>query len=146
MSAGDLARVLAVEKCCYAFPWSAGMFLEDLANPDAAIDLLWRGEELAGYLCSWLVAGELHILNLTTAPAFRRHGLAAALLGHVLEREGRRGMAQAFLEVRVGNAPAIGLYRAIGFETVGRRRSYYPDGEDALVMTWRRASPRPEQG
>jgi ribosomal-protein-alanine N-acetyltransferase len=44
-----------------------------------------------------------------------------------------------FLEVRISNAPAIGLYEAAGFEPVGRRHAYYPAtsrgmAEDALVM------------
>ena len=50
----------------------------------------------------------------------------------------RRGLG-AFcmtLEVRAGNAPAIALYRAFGFETVGRRPRYYQDPEeDACLMT-----------
>ncbi len=43
-------------------------------------------------------------------------------------------MRDLFLEVRVGNAAAIALYRAFAFEQVTIRKRYYPDGEDALVM------------
>jgi ribosomal-protein-alanine N-acetyltransferase len=39
------------------------------------------------------------------------------------------------LEVRRGNAPAIALYRSLGYREVGVRPRYYAeDGEDALVM------------
>ena len=41
---------------------------------------------------------------------------------------------QAFLEVRVSNAPAISLYKKFGYEPYGIRARYYEDGEDALVM------------
>ena len=49
------------------------------------------------------------------------------------------GAAQAFLEVRVSNAPAIALYEEAGFVRIARRAAYYPAGadgvrEDALVM------------
>jgi RimJ/RimL family protein N-acetyltransferase len=38
--------------------------------------------------------------------------------------------------VRTSNAPAIALYRKLGFEEVGLRRGYYLDtGEDAYLMT-----------
>ena len=40
----------------------------------------------------------------------------------------------AVLEVRVSNAAAIGLYRSLGFESLGTRRAYYQDGEDALLF------------
>ena len=38
------------------------------------------------------------------------------------------------LEVRVGNEPAIRLYRSLGLEIVDLIRGYYSDGEDAYVM------------
>lgn len=39
------------------------------------------------------------------------------------------------LEVRTGNAAARALYAGAGFAEVGRRRRYYTDGEDAVLMT-----------
>ena len=40
------------------------------------------------------------------------------------------------LEVRESNTPAIGLYRKLGFEEVGRRKGYYTNPkEDAILMT-----------
>jgi ribosomal-protein-alanine N-acetyltransferase len=39
------------------------------------------------------------------------------------------------LEVRVSNHVAMGLYRKLGFQDGGIRKSYYTDNfEDALVM------------
>lgn len=38
------------------------------------------------------------------------------------------------MEVRVSNVAAIGLYKSLGFEFLGRRRAYYDDGEDALLF------------
>jgi ribosomal-protein-alanine N-acetyltransferase len=49
-----------------------------------------------------------------------------------------RGASAVFLEVDVGNAPALALYRSAGFLVAGRRRAYYraPDGtlSDALIL------------
>ena len=45
------------------------------------------------------------------------------------------GIGRTVLEVRAGNAPALGLYRSSGFVQCGRRTAYYADtGEDALVL------------
>ena len=43
-------------------------------------------------------------------------------------------MDKAFLEVREGNSSAILLYRSCGFKAAGRRKNYYSNGEDALLM------------
>lgn len=134
MTPADLEPVLAVERQCYSHPWSPDFFLQELGNPFAAVDLLWLDGDLAGYLCSWLIHGELHVLNLATAPAFRRRGIGAALLHRAIEHANRQGAEKAFLEVRVSNEAAVDLYRRFGFRTISRRPSYYPDGEDAWVM------------
>jgi ribosomal-protein-alanine N-acetyltransferase len=134
MTDEDLEQVLAVERLCHAFPWSTELFRRELDNPLSTVDLLWIREHLAGYLCSWFVSGELNILNVATAPVFRRRRVAGRLLHHVLDRSCRQGLEKAFLEVRLSNEGAIALYQAFGFRTIGRRSHYYPDGEDALVM------------
>ena len=46
--------------------------------------------------------------------------------------------AACFLEVDRGNAPAVTLYRSLGYEVAGERRNYYQAGSlgdgTALVM------------
>jgi ribosomal-protein-alanine N-acetyltransferase len=39
------------------------------------------------------------------------------------------------LELAATNAPALALYQGLGFVVVGRRSRYYPDGEDALLLS-----------
>ena len=39
-----------------------------------------------------------------------------------------------FLEVAEDNADARKLYTSLGFVEVGRRKRYYANGDDALVM------------
>ena len=134
MKQGDLELVLDLEKACHRNPWSLQVFEEELANDLSSVDLLWVRGLLAGLHCYWSFSGEMHILNLATAPGFRRQGLARLLLAVGLGRELEKGLDRAFLEVRKGNEPAIALYRSFGFTVIGHRRQYYPDKEDALVM------------
>jgi len=134
MQPSDLTRVIEIENLCYPNPWSEELFVRELDNPLAAVDLLWLEGELAGYLCSWLVSGELNILNVAVSPCFRRRGAAASLLRHVIEKSRLQGLERAFLEVRIGNSGAIALYRSFGFKEISLRKGYYPDGEDAMVM------------
>ncbi len=92
----------------------------------------------AGFVLARLAAGEGEILTVAVARASRRTGLGWQLMDAVL-RELHSERAEAlFLEVDESNAPALGLYRRLGFREVGKRPAYYEHGEGtksgALVM------------
>lgn len=80
------------------------------------------------------VADEAEVLTLAVIPAMRRRGVAATLLRQAMTEAVARGAGALFLEVSTRNAAAQALYRRFGFTEVGRRRRYYPDGSDALVL------------
>jgi [ribosomal protein S18]-alanine N-acetyltransferase len=91
-----------------------------------------------GFLLAWLIADELEVLTVATAPDARRRGVGAALVRAALAAASAARCRAVLLEVRRGNTPAIALYRAHGFSAVGLRRRYYQDNdEDALLMTLR---------
>lgn len=133
----DLPAVLLVERACYPHPWNAEQFLQELNSPVATVDLLWADGQLAGYICFWLIAGEMQILNVATAPEWRRRGVAGRLLEHAIVRCHAVGLESAWLEVRAGNRAAIFLYHQHGFVADVTRKGYYRDGEDALLMVRR---------
>ncbi|WP_149538407.1 GNAT family N-acetyltransferase [Siccirubricoccus phaeus] len=120
-----------------AFPpaeaWGADALRLMLEMP-GAFALHLPGE---GFILARAAGGEAEILTLAVAPAARRRGCGAALLGAALGLAA--GAAAMFLEVAESNPAARALYAAAGFVEVGRRRRYYADGGDALVL--RRALP-----
>ncbi len=130
----DLPDVVRIEKACYPHPWTLAQFQQELENPCAHLELCRWQDELAGYLCYWLIAGEMQILNVATSPAWRRQGIAARLLEHCLQYCQRQGLVRAWLEVRASNQAAISVYQRRGFIISGSRPEYYRDGEDALLM------------
>jgi ribosomal-protein-alanine N-acetyltransferase len=75
------------------------------------------------------------VLDVVTAPESRRSGVGRALMLEALGDGGQRGATRALLEVRRSNAPAIALYRSLGFLHDTVRRGYYQDGEDAVLMS-----------
>jgi ribosomal-protein-alanine N-acetyltransferase len=136
MTVEDLDDVLVIERASFQTPWSRGAFRYELTQNRVARCSVarWRGR-LVGYLCLWEIGHEIHVTNLATHPDVRRHGVARALLGAVLDDARERAVTLAFLEVRPTNTEALGLYERFGFRVIGRRKGYYFDtGEDALVM------------
>ena len=137
MREADLPRVMEIERAAFSHPWTEELVRRELGHEFSTVLLACGGESGAvqGFAVVWLVHDELHVLNVAVAPEARRRGVARAILDRV-EAQGReQGARIAMLEVRRGNAPAIALYRTLGYREVGVRPRYYAeDGEDALVM------------
>jgi len=138
----DLDEVLAIEKDSFSAPWPREAFASDLnheESPHARSYVLrdagGSGSGICGYLCFWMIEGDLDIHNVAVRRSERRQGAGRIMVAMALEEAAREGCRRAFLEVRPSNQAAIELYKAFGFEPVGRRKSYYEDtGEDAIVM------------
>jgi ribosomal-protein-alanine N-acetyltransferase len=137
---GDVAAVALLEAACNPLPWHA----EDLlpfadAEPSSFARLGFVAENergaVTGYLFASCVAGQAEILVLGVHPDARRKGQARAMLEALFAHLKTLEADTLFLEVRIGNAGAIRLYEALGFERNGLRAGYYADnGEDALLL------------
>jgi ribosomal-protein-alanine N-acetyltransferase len=136
MRPDDIDAVLAVEQRAYPFPWSRANFADSLAAGYSAWCCRVEGE-LIGHAVMMLVLDEAHLLNLTIAPDWQRHGYGTLVMRHLFDVARSHGARRMFLEVRPSNASGQGLYQRLGFEAIGRRRGYYPADagrEDAVVM------------
>jgi ribosomal-protein-alanine N-acetyltransferase len=108
---------------------------EEVSRPWTRLWVAFESERPASFLIGWHVADELHILNVATAPAARRRGLAAALLERVFAYAAKHRLRILLLEVRASNEAAIALYKKHGFTIFGVRKRYYADNdEDAIEM------------
>lgn len=133
----DLDAVMAIEGAVYTHPWTRGNFLDSL-NAGYECRCLWLGTELIGYFVLMVAAQEAHLLNLSIASPYQRHGHGSALLREAADLARRLGARHVFLEVRPSNRGAQKLYTRFGFQKVGTRRGYYPapaGREDALILT-----------
>ncbi len=130
-----LADVLRIEGEANSAPWSERSFRHELTNPHSLFRIVLVDGKLAGFAGIWLVIDEAHVTTVRIAREHQRQGLGWRLMVDALEEAKKAGMLCSTLEVRVGNAPAIALYRRLGFESTAVRRGYYPDNkEDAMVM------------
>lgn len=138
MTVRDLDEVTAIEQQAYAFPWTRGNFIDSLSSGHPAWTLRAApGRALLAYYVAMEGVEEMHLLNITVAPAEQGRGHARLLLAHLADQARALKALQLWLEVRESNARALQLYLRSGFETVGRRKGYYPavqGREDAIVM------------
>ncbi|HYN59633.1 MAG TPA: GNAT family N-acetyltransferase, partial [Rubrivivax sp.] len=110
MQLADLDAVMSVERSAYSFPWSHGNFIDSLAAGYLAEVLLIQGAGLVGYYVAMQGVDEMHLLNLTVAPAHQRRGHSRTLLDALQRHCHERQMHKLWLEVRLGNQHARRVY------------------------------------
>ncbi len=160
----DAARCAELERVLFPgeTPWTQEVFLGSFAQTytfyfgaytdaaDAADAASAGPAGLVGYAGIAKLgpkgAPEFEVLTIGVDPRAQRQGIGRALMDnvcHIADLED----APVFLEVRVGNDPAVALYEACGFIKTGIRRNYYqPSGADAHTMVRPRASERASAG
>ncbi len=156
MTPADLDEVMVLERRCFTDPWTRHMYLSDLTQNEMATYLTLRvvsykpqtpdssnspwvvstqTSEIVAYGGFWLMVDQAHIATIASHPARRGCGLGQQLMLALLDAAIARGATTSTLEVRASNQPAQQLYLKLGYEITGRRRRYYRDGEDGLIMT-----------
>lgn len=134
----DLDQVMLIEQAGHAFPWSERVFRDCLSAGYRLDGVVTADRQLLGFSMVMSVVDEWHILNLCVDPAYFRQGIGRYLMQKLIEQAPDAAIGSLWLEVRVGNVAARNLYAKLGFDEVGRRKSYYPaEGgrEDAVVMS-----------
>ena len=105
-----------------------------LNQGDLLLGLL-EDSEVVGFALARCVSDEAELLFIVVGTSHRRGGLGVLLLESLLKEAGNRGAGTLFLEVSESNHAAQKLYDKLGFERVGFRERYYPDGSSALVLS-----------
>ena len=135
MREDDLEAVLEIESASFSHPWTRRHFLDEIESP-CGYPVVAATQEgvVAGYLCLKQVLDEAEILDVAVSGTFRDKGVGRILVESGLAGSRDRGGIVVSLEVRVGNRDAIALYERLGFREIGRRKKYYENGDDAIVM------------
>jgi [ribosomal protein S18]-alanine N-acetyltransferase len=131
-SADDVDAVTALEAEIFGDDaWSRDSVLHELTHPlrhaHVAVD---DAGQVCGYVAVLGVGQVADLHRIAVSEAMRRRGVAAALL----DACDLSPYERVVLEVRADNGAALAFYRRYGFAEISRRRGYYADGADAVVM------------
>jgi len=136
-----LDQVLVIEKASFKDPWPPTSFVAEIEYPWSWFRVIGPPRKVGGlsrvdgFIICWVIARNMHLLNLAVLSERQRKGKGAMLVQDALSEFARRGGGYVSLEVRPSNRAAQELYRSFGFEVVGRLEQYYRrDNEDAIVM------------
>lgn len=154
MTEDDLPAVLEIENASFTTPWTEDGFRSSMAQEyslllcafaktgseataDAGAGTEDRDGCLVGYCCAMRSFDEAEIPDIAIAPGYRGQGCGRALLSELMRRENEQGVEHFTLEVRKSNAPAIALYRSLGFEVCGEQKNFYSQPKEDALILWK---------
>lgn len=131
----DIPVIARLEERLFAADaWSLPTVVAEISGGDRFAVVAVEGDHLLGYAVTMRSADVVDLQRIGVHPAHQRHGVARALLGRSVLQARETGADAMLLEVSVGSEPGLAFYAAAGFEGIDRRRRYYRDGSDALVL------------
>jgi len=141
----DIDQVVRINWTCLPENYDNTFFLDLYYHFPKSFIVAKVGDMVIGYIMCRVETGfsekkrfsltrKGHIVSVAVLPEHRRQGIASALLEKTLEALKEYRASEVFLEVRVSNKAAIGLYEKFGFSTSREITGYYRDGETARVM------------
>ena len=132
----EIPLVAKIDQAAFEFPWTENEFMGSF-NADHRFIVLKDDETIVGFAVYQQVFEQAEVLTIGVDPIHQRKGYGSLLMEKMVAELLTLGAEQLFLEVRVSNVPAQGLYRKLGFVEISRRKGYYPTNggrEDAIVM------------
>ena len=142
----DLEKVIYINQVCLPENYSKYFFLDLYERFPETFIVAEVAGEIVGYTMCRIetglpdfgllgIARRGHVISIAVLPEHQGKGIGQALMEDALSKMQMHRAKECYLEVRVTNVPAIGLYKKLGFETSRTVHGYYADGEDAAVMT-----------
>jgi len=131
--------------------WSRQLYESLVANPSGqdaerfawvvedepatrAEDAPSQAPEILAFLVVHRVISDWELENIVVKGPARRRGVGTRLLNELVAQARSQPGSVLLLEVRESNQGARGLYRKLGFEERGIRKSYYVNPEEDAIV------------
>ena len=125
-----LDRLYEIERECFAEEAFTKKQIAHLLTDYNCMTLVARADgRIVGFITGVLYQDKKaftgHVLTIDVSVSHRRRGIGQKLLQEMEATLVQKGVQVCVLEVREGNAPAIGLYMKLGYKEVGKLKNYY---------------------
>ena len=129
-----LNEIYSIEKKSFDNPWSINQIKNDimfLCQSENWVYLV--SGKVVGYIFGLIIMDEYHITNIAVHPDFFRQKIGTKLIKHIILSLLPKNVKVILLEVSANNIRAIKYYQSLGFVSVGVRKKYYQNGDDAIL-------------
>ena len=131
----NILKIISKELAKYDKFWNMNILKEEVNNSNSQYYAVLKDDEILAFGGLWFNIDEAHVMNIAVREDNRQKGLGTKLLQFLIELAKKKEKKCITLEVREDNKPAIKLYEKLNFEVVGKRRRYYDNSVDAIIMT-----------
>ena len=114
--------------------WNINILKSELNNNNSLYFVAKNENEILGFAGILLNFDFSEITNIVVRKDFRKFGIGKMLLEKIIEETKKNNKKMIYLEVNENNTNAINLYKKYRFEEVGRRKKYYNQKDDAILM------------
>lgn len=116
--------------------WNIDILKDELHSENSKFVCAKLENKIVGFAGIKIILDEADIMNIAVNETYRRQGIATLLLNHLLNTCKEQSIKTIHLEVNEENFSAISLYEKFGFKECGRRKKYYDDKYDAILMNY----------
>lgn len=128
----DIPQVVLLEEQFLGETLGSEMLENELENEFMCFLSAKDNKKVLGYIGAYVINGELEILNFVVDGLHQRTGIGTLLFNELLNRY--PAAKSVVLEVREQNEKGINFYKKNNFNVISKRKHYYKNGDDALVM------------
>lgn len=115
--------------------WNERILRDEFSSEDSKYFVAMADEKILGFAGLWFNIDEAHVMNIAVKTEFRRNHIGMQLLEFLIEIAKNENKDCITLEVSSENVAAYNLYKKMNFDEVGRRKKYYNNEFDAIIMT-----------
>ncbi len=126
--------IFAIESKEIIVPWSKDALLSLIRKQNIIFRVMLLDDEVIGYYSFQKVFDEGYINNIAIKREYQSKGYGTKLFEDLIERAHKFEVNALTLEVEVDNDRAIKLYKKFGFQEEGRRKNFYLNKKDAIIM------------
>ena len=114
--------------------WNIDILKDELKSQNSEFVCAKIENKVVGFAGIKIVLDTAGIMNIAVREDYRRQGIATLLLNNILDTCNEKNIKTINLEVNEENFSAIRLYQKFGFKENGRRKKYYDNKFDAILM------------
>lgn len=128
----DIPQVVLLEEELLGDSLGVEMLENEINNPSICFLTAKDNKKVLGYIGAYVIEGEMEILNFVVDKLHQRSGIGTLLFNALLNLY--PDTKSIILEVRENNEQGINFYKKNNFNVISKRKHYYKNGDDALVM------------
>ncbi len=128
----DIPQVVLLEEELLGDSLGVEMLENEINNNSICFLTAKDNKKVLGYIGAYVIEGEMEILNFVVDKLHQRSGIGTLLFNALLNLY--PNTLSIILEVRENNEQGINFYKKNNFNVISKRKHYYKNGDDALVM------------